>query len=482
MESEVLLDISPLSIVRIEPKPGGKCRWPCILVSSRDAASDHEHVDQIIAVFRSQLQSKRPYVTIFDCRMYRYPTMMQVYNIWQFVRSMKEEFNEYLMCSVVIQEDNLWSVAGNSLMELVRLLNQTNSPFLVCHDMEAAEEFIDSVGDKADAIGRRSSFATCTGEAAFVNMTEFRDFEDEGEATTHSRSGHNTSDNQYYQKRDLKADLGRLRDEKTTRTEPDVIIDVPCVCITFGAAHPDERALFMATSRAKPVRTEDPDNLEAAMDSILDKNEEFLAIYDIRDFKIPPMALVYRFGGYITKRDADFARLLKCTGVVLGDNFWSAAARKIVDLMTSLNPPPCPMIIAHELSVVHDFFAEHDVKRKPLESGGGATRSDANRSSLPSSRRGSVSMRFLSVDSFRSFEDDSDNFLSFTPAMRQSTFFSAPEVWNDRMCHSKSADRVKIESVTHEPDARGLAACMSRGIRRRDQDDQPATEEQCTIL
>eukprot|EP00397_Hematodinium_sp_SG-2012_P041127 GEMP01045223.1.p1 GENE.GEMP01045223.1~~GEMP01045223.1.p1 ORF type:complete len:243 (+),score=40.97 GEMP01045223.1:74-802(+) len=241
------------------------------------------------------------------------------------------------------------------------------------------------------------------------------------------------------------------------------------------------------------------EKVEAALDYVLDRDEEFLALYDFRAFKIPPMSYVYRVATYVQKREAEYAKCLKCSAVILGDNYWSTAARKVVDILTKLSPPPCPMLICHHESVAYEFYEQHDVKRilrtepQTSESSENVQSKDSiadfSTVATPSKLGPGCRSHFLSLDSFKSFDDapvDVIDFPGFTPNMRRSTYFSAPEVWNDRMKREPPRTRnsePRIETSAHAPvyNLRGL--CMSREVDAASEADaQPSSSSRCVIV
>lgn len=493
-DEKLLLDIDPCVITLYEPK--NPKIWPRLVVRSRKKAFTNTQVEQVLAVFLYQLGLERPYVSIFDFRLYRYPSMYQVYRCMSWAKARKKEFDKYLRCSSVVLRNNYWSTPGWSIVELCKLCDVSEHPMLVAHDMPTALEFIESVyqesgeGEKLNT--RHGSLASLTSN--YCTMGEFYDMEeiddDSPSSPTLNKLNEQSNRNSFYPRDGLQEDYSKIRDMNKQVKDAitwEELLDIPAAYARFGGNKPNELPTFHVLVKNASVRSGDCDLVEKALLTLLAKETHFKAVYDARDFKIPAMSYVYRLGNFVKENTDAYERNLKISAVILGQNFWSNAARKIVDLSMTLNPPPCPVLICHTDAAAEAFFEEKlgpiqvqdddqsAEPEPPVEAAAealdqakdeqptlGEVSKSFRRSSTFLQRRNSghnISSRFISLESFKSFDDlesedgdNSDTFkrLSFREVqgdlaggeegkeLAKKTYFSLPELWG-------ASKQVKVE-------------------------------------
>jgi len=497
-EEKLLLDIDPCVICSYEPKDPKI--WPRLVVRSRKKAFTNIQVEQVLAVFLYQLELQRAYVSIFDFRLYRYPSMYQVYRCMSWAKARKKEFDKYLRCSAVVLRNNYWSTPGWSIVELCKLCDVSEHPMLVAHDMPTALEFIESVY-KESGEGQKlnlHSRSVASLSSNYCTMGEFYDMDEVDDGgpsspvpTPNTLSERCSKQNSFYHREDLQQDYSKMRDRNKEVKHAitwEELLDIPAAYARFGGNKPNELPTFHVLVKNASVRSGDVELVEKALLTLLAKETHFKAVYDARDFKVPAMSYVYRLGTFVSENAAAYERNLKISAVILGQNFWSNAARKIVDLSMTLNPPPCPVLICHTDAAAEAFFEEklgpvqvqdEDLSAEPeLPVEAAVEAPDQAQDEQPTiaevgdplrrsgtylQRRtsGRISSRFITLDSFKSFDelesedgDGSDAFrrISFKEVqgdlaggeegkeLAKKTYFSLPELWG-------ASKEVKVEDT-----------------------------------
>jgi len=478
-EKRVLLDIEPAVISAYEPK-FDKNLWPRIVVRSRDKAFTDSEMEQVLAVFLSQILFGKPFVNIFDFRLYRYPSMYQVYRCMTWCRSRKEEFDKYLRCSCVILNNNYWSTPGWSIVELCKLCNVSDQPMLVAHDMPTVLEFIESVYQESRRSGKPGMLQREMSMSAesYITMNEFFDVEEIGDDDPNklvndkhpSTVTGSTRSHSVYSRKELSEDFSKNKKVKET-IEWETLLDIPAAIGRFGGNKPRELPTFHVVVREEGIRSEDVELIQNALLSLLAKKTPFKAKYDVREFKVPAMSYVYTLANFVTENGEAYEKYLKCSVVILGKNFWSSAIRKMVDLLLVLSPPPCPVLICHTDAAAEAFFEEKlEAIQMPAEDGQAAEENGPNeRQSDASSINNEEKMqpqlnrcgsylqdrssglgrnsRFISLYSFKSFDEIGDFDVDDSYSRNSSKGISFKDLQGDLASHGKPAGSEEDNSL-----------------------------------
>jgi len=104
-------------------------------------------------------------------------------------------------------------------------------------------------------------------------------------------------------------------------------------------------------------REEDYDVIEAALEKVLERDVFFQSLYDLREFKVPPIQAVYWMSNFVKSKQQIVDRYLRGSSVVLHEGWTSLLLRKMVDIINSIIPPPCPVQVVHTMDEADKFIS-----------------------------------------------------------------------------------------------------------------------------
>jgi hypothetical protein len=85
---------------------------------------------------------------------------------------------------------------------------------------------------------------------------------------------------------------------------------------------------------------------------------QFVAVYDLRVWAMPSTSLLRALGNWCKAHEKEFQALQIAIAILLKDNFWSNAAKKMIGVVTAICPPVCPLLMCHTVESVECFLSE----------------------------------------------------------------------------------------------------------------------------
>merc|ERR1719191_2679993 len=74
---------------------------------------------------------------------------------------------------------------------------------------------------------------------------------------------------------------------------------------------------------------------------------------------MPSPSLLRSLGEWCKRHEEEFQPLNLAIAIVLKNNLWSGAVKKLIGGVTTLCPPVCPLQIMYSLESAESFFSKH---------------------------------------------------------------------------------------------------------------------------
>lgn len=117
-------------------------------------------------------------------------------------------------------------------------------------------------------------------------------------------------------------------------------------------------ARLTLTSTGETPAATDQTQLFDFLNRVVQAQVPFIAVYDLRVLGVPSPTLLRSLGDWCKAHQQEFEPLQIAIAILLKNNFWSSAVRKMIGIVTAICPPTCPLLTCHSLESVECFFAE----------------------------------------------------------------------------------------------------------------------------
>jgi len=100
---------------------------------------------------------------------------------------------------------------------------------------------------------------------------------------------------------------------------------------------------------------------------------QFTAVFDLRKIGFAPPSMIRSLGEWCKSHEQEFKEVQLAIAILLASNFWAAATRRIIGVVTSICPPACPLLMDHSVESAERFFSEKvdlgsNLKPAPVDS------------------------------------------------------------------------------------------------------------------
>lgn len=117
-------------------------------------------------------------------------------------------------------------------------------------------------------------------------------------------------------------------------------------------------ARLTVASTGNAPTAEDQRHLLGFLNRVMLANVPFIAVYDLRVWGMPSPTLLKGLGEWCKAHEKEMAPLQKAVAILLTNNFWSSAVKKMIGVVTAICPPACPLLMCHSLESAESFIAE----------------------------------------------------------------------------------------------------------------------------
>jgi hypothetical protein len=118
-------------------------------------------------------------------------------------------------------------------------------------------------------------------------------------------------------------------------------------------------ARLVLTSTGATPTLEDQVRLFEFLTRVVQSQIKFVAVYDLRVVGMPSPSLLRSLGEWCKRNEKEFQPLNLAIAIVLKNNLWSGAVKKLIGVVTTMCPPVCPLQITYDLESAESFFLEH---------------------------------------------------------------------------------------------------------------------------
>lgn len=124
--------------------------------------------------------------------------------------------------------------------------------------------------------------------------------------------------------------------------------------------NPEKERNFRLTIRSKQCdEAMDEDAVSAfvkAYSRVLNLDRSYIAVYDFRNYNIPPLTLAYSLGTQMKPLEEKLAKYLRASVIILDNGMMSYVIAKCVDAFNAVMPPPCPSKIVYSEEEAEEFL------------------------------------------------------------------------------------------------------------------------------
>jgi hypothetical protein len=118
-------------------------------------------------------------------------------------------------------------------------------------------------------------------------------------------------------------------------------------------------ARLVLTSTGETPTCEDQARLCQFLTQVVQAQVEFAAVYDLRVMGMPSPSLVRSLGEWCKENEKEFQRLNSAIAIIIKNNFWSGAVKKLIGVVTAISPPVCPLLITYSSESAESFILEN---------------------------------------------------------------------------------------------------------------------------
>jgi len=115
--------------------------------------------------------------------------------------------------------------------------------------------------------------------------------------------------------------------------------------------------LTVASTGSAPT-AEDQRHLLGFLNRVMLADVPFVAVYDLRVWGMPSPTLLKGLGEWCKANEKEMAPLQKAVAILLTNNFWSSAVKKMIGIVTAICPPACPLLMCHSSESAESFLSE----------------------------------------------------------------------------------------------------------------------------
>lgn len=122
--------------------------------------------------------------------------------------------------------------------------------------------------------------------------------------------------------------------------------------------HSSPARLILTSTGATPGAA-DQAQLVEFLSRIVQLKVPFVSVYDLRVLGMPSPSLLKGLGEWCKQHEKDFASVQIAIAIILKNNLWSGAIKKMIGLVTVICPPVCPLQIGYSLEGAESFCSQH---------------------------------------------------------------------------------------------------------------------------
>mmetsp|Transcript_107611 Transcript_107611/g.195759 ORF Transcript_107611/g.195759 Transcript_107611/m.195759 type:complete len:339 (-) Transcript_107611:432-1448(-) len=103
----------------------------------------------------------------------------------------------------------------------------------------------------------------------------------------------------------------------------------------------------------------DQDKFFDFLGQVANSNIPFVSVFDLRKLGMVSPSQLRGLGEWCKAHEHQFIDLQLAIAILLTANFWSAAARRVIGVVTAICPPKCPLLTCHSLESAEKFLLEN---------------------------------------------------------------------------------------------------------------------------